>query len=149
MDSPKSRKGRAVPMGDRLAGELELHFQSSIWQADDDLVFPHPATGNVYDPSKLYKRFKAALRRAGVREVAFHDLRHTFATTLASKGAPMRALQAWMGHSDLRTTLVYADYAADPAEGAAWVDRAFAPRTIARTNLGSSEVVSEQQEALD
>lgn len=151
MDTPKSRKGRAVPMGDRLAAELERHYQANAsrgtYVGDDDLVFCHPGTGNVYDPSKLYKRFKAALRRAGVRDVAFHDLRHTFATTLASRGAPMRAIQAWMGHADLRTTLVYADYAADPSEGAAWVDRAFAPRTNPRTNLDAPRCTSEHLEA--
>jgi len=73
-------------------------------------VFAHPHTGRPLDPDNLYKRFKAALRAAGVREVRFHDLRHTFATRMATAGAPMRSLQEWMGHSDFKTTLIYADY---------------------------------------
>jgi integrase len=57
------------------------------------------------------RRFKRALGSAGVREVRFHDLRHTFGTRMAAVGVPMRTLQVWMGHRDFKTTLIYADYA--------------------------------------
>jgi integrase len=66
-DSPKSHRERSVPMADRLAGELERHFQRSYWRSDQDLVFAHPATGHVLDASKLRKRFRTALVRAGAR----------------------------------------------------------------------------------
>lgn len=140
--TPKSRRSsRAVPMADRVAAELERHFQCSDWKGDDDLVFAHPATGNVYDPSKLCKRFKAALLRANVgqfREVVkpsgkverrplirFHDLRHTFGTQIAAAGAPLRSLQEWMGHQNYATTEIYADYAPDPSQGRTWAQKAF------------------------
>ena len=58
---------------------------------------------------KLLKRFKAALCRADVRAVRFHDLRHTFGTRMAAQGVPMRVLQELMGHRDFKTTLIYAD----------------------------------------
>jgi integrase len=45
-------------------------------------------------------------QRAGVRKVRFHDLRHTFGTRMAAAGIPIRTLQAWMGHSDIKTTMV-------------------------------------------
>ena len=41
----------------------------------------------------VLKRFKAAQRRSGVRELRFHDLRHTFGTRMAAAGVPMRTLQ--------------------------------------------------------
>jgi integrase len=41
----------------------------------------------------------------------FHDLRHTFGTTMAAAGVPMRTLQEWMGHKHVSTTERYADYA--------------------------------------
>jgi integrase len=110
--APKSRRSsRAVPMISRTATELERLFQRSAYQADDDLVFAHPVLGTPLDASKLRKRFKATLERAGVRAVRFHDLRHTFGTQAAAAGVPMRTLQEWMGHRDYKTTLVYADYA--------------------------------------
>jgi hypothetical protein len=54
----------------------------------------------------------------------FHDLRHTFGTRMAAAGVPMRSLQEWMGHRDLKTTLIYADYAPSSHE-AQWVNQAF------------------------
>jgi integrase len=61
--------------------------------------------------SRLLKRYKAAAKAAGIRDVRFHDLRHTFGTRMAAAGVPMRTLQEWMGHREHKTTLIYADYA--------------------------------------
>ena len=44
---------------------------------------------------------------------------------MAAAGAPLRAIQEWMGHCDYTTTLIYADYAPDPSQGTAWAERAF------------------------
>ena len=64
--APKSRRSsRAVPLADRLAAEIETHFRRSGFQEDDDLVFAHPVTGEPYDASRMRKRFKGALARAG------------------------------------------------------------------------------------
>jgi integrase len=124
--TPKSRRSsRAVPMADRVAGELERHFQRSHYRADSDLVFCHPNTGQPFDASRLRKDFRKALARAGVREVRFHDLRHTYGTAMAGAGAPIRSLMEWMGHADLSTTLRYADYSPSQAQGAAFAERAF------------------------
>jgi integrase len=124
--TPKSKRAsRSVPLASRVAGELDRLYQASPHKADDDLAFAHPATGKPIDRSKLLKRYKAALRRAGVREVRFHDLRHTFGTRMAAQGVPMRALQEMLGHRDFKTTLIYADYAPSAHE-AEWVEGAFA-----------------------
>jgi integrase len=112
-------------MADRLARELELHSQRTVYRTDDDLVFCHPHTGNVLDPSKMRKRFGEAITRAGVREITFHELRHTFGTQMAAAGAPLRAIQEWMGHADAKTTEIYRHYAPDPTNGAQLVERAF------------------------
>lgn len=123
---PKSRRSvRAVPMAKRVAAELETHFRSSLQAHDDDLVFGHPSTGHPYDASRMRKRFHEALGRASVRQVRFHDLRHSFGTRMAAAGAPLRAIQEWMGHRDYTTTLIYADYAPDPSQGTVWAERAF------------------------
>ena len=110
--NPKSkRSSRSVPLATRVARELDELHRLSGYQTDEDLVFAHPHTGKPIDRSKLLKRFKAALRRGGVREARFHDLRHTFGTRMAAAGVPMRTLQEFMGHRDFKTTLIYADYA--------------------------------------
>lgn len=74
--------------------------------------------------SRLLKRYKAAAKAAGIRDVRFHDLRHTFGTRMAAAGVPMRTLQEWMGHRDYKTTLIYADYA-PVAHERELVERAF------------------------
>lgn len=134
---PKSRRGsRAIPMSDRVAAALDRHFERSSYQQDDDLVFCHPHTGNPYDPSKIRERFYEAMRTAGMADrckqaggITFHSLRHTFGTRMAAVGTPLRTLQEWMGHADYKTTLIYADYAPDPAQGVKFAEAAFGTQT--------------------
>jgi integrase len=123
---PKTKaSGRSVPMSNRVGAALDSLSQASHWTTDDDLVFAHPLTGRPLDRSKVTKRFKQALDRAGVRRVRFHDLRHTFGTRMAAAGVPMRTIQHWMGHARASTTEIYADYAPSEHE-AEWVNAAFA-----------------------
>jgi len=116
---------RSVPMADRLARELERWAQRSAYRGPDQLVFAHPQSGKALDGAKVTRRFQAACRDAGVREIRFHDLRHTFATRLAASGQPMRTIQEFLGHADAKTTQIYAHYAPSEHE-IAMVNRAFA-----------------------
>ena len=101
------------------------HYELTTNHDALDLVFTNPVSGTVLDPSKLRRRFVACALQAGVRPVRFHDLRHTFGTHMAAAGAPLRAVQEWLGHTDYRTNLIYADYALDPHQGARYAELAF------------------------
>ncbi len=46
-----------------------------------------------------------------MRVIRFHDLRHTFGTTLAAAGVPLRTIQEYLGHADIKTTQIYMHYA--------------------------------------
>lgn len=107
---------RSVPMADRVAMELDRWSQRTVHGSPEDLVFAHPQSGTPIDRTKAARRFKKACRDAGVREIRFHDLRHTFATRLAASGQPLRALQEFLGHSDIKTTQIYAHYSPSPHE---------------------------------
>ena len=125
--TPKTkRSSRSVPMPERVAAALKEHLKRSNYTGADDLVLCHPETGAPFDASKMRKRFRVALKAAGVRSIRFHDLRHTFGTKMAAAGAPLRTIQEWMGHRDYKTTEIYADYAPDPVQGARWAEAAFA-----------------------
>lgn len=140
----KSQRGfRTVPLADRVAGELEAHSRRSAYTAEDDLVFAHPHTGKPLDRSRVRKRFKRAISRAGVRDVTFHELRHTFGTTTAAAGVPMRTLQEWMGHRDFKTTLIYAHYSPDTQRERDLIDRAFSSTGSTGSITGS--VLSETE----
>ena len=47
---------------------------------------------------------KCLIWLAGLPESRFHDLRHSCASFLLAKGAPMKQVSEIMGHSDMRTT---------------------------------------------
>jgi len=122
---PKSAgSGRSVPMASRVAEALQKLRERSVYARDRDLVFCHPESGQPLDRSKLIRRFKQAVDRAGVHRITFHELRHTVGTRMAAAGMPIRTLQHWMGHADIKTTQVYAHYQPSEHEAAA-VDSAF------------------------
>ena len=101
LTSPKSGKGRAVPMVPEVASGSTRSAAANTSTGDDDLVFPGQ-TGGYLDASALRRRYVAAQKRAGLRPIRFHDLRHTFGT-LAVRGAEsIVELQAWLGHAESR-----------------------------------------------
>ena len=109
LTTPKSGKVRAVPMAPDIASAIAQLGQRENWTGEDDLVFAG-ATGSYLDGSALCRRYKAALLRAGLRPLRFHDLRHTFGTRMIAK-ADIRRVQEWMGHADIQTTMKYLHYA--------------------------------------
>jgi integrase len=113
-------------MSGRVVAELDAWQQITAAGKDGDLVFAEPLTGEVLRRGALMRRYRRALKAAQLEPAfRFHDLRHTFGTAMAAAGVPMRTLMAMMGHEDMQTTLIYADYAPNAHE-VEMVDRAFA-----------------------
>jgi integrase len=115
-------------MADRLTGELERHFQRSHYRGDHDLVF---APGDRACPRRIQaaQALPGGGRARGRARPDVPRLRHTFGTQMAAAGAPLRAIQEWMGHADASTTEIYAHHAPDPTGGAAFAQRAFGAGT--------------------
>lgn len=134
--TPKSRRSsRSVPLPRKVGAELDALSRSTRYAGDDDLVFAEPATGGVLIRGQLLRRYRHALKAARLETAhRFHDLRHTFGTAMAGAGVPMRTLQEWMGHRDLATTQLYADYSPNARE-AEMVEAAFADPEPSRDTL--------------
>lgn len=58
--------------------------------------------------SNLQKAIKVAGKQAGIpKRITVHTLRHSFATHMLNTGYDIRTIQDLLGHTDLRTTMIY------------------------------------------
>lgn len=108
VDTPKSGQERTVPMSDEVAQALAALGQRDEFRGDDDLVFCGARGGHLAG-HRLRDRYKAARKKAGLRALRFHDLRHTFGSH-AIRTADSREVMEWMGHQDLATTQRYLQF---------------------------------------
>ncbi len=76
----------------------------SLWR-ENGLVFASE-TGEPLNRRYLAsRRFKALLKRAGLPEIRFHDLRHTCVTLLLSKNVNPKIVSEMLGHASIAITL--------------------------------------------
>ena len=61
-------------------------------------------TGTPLEPRNMVRLFKSLLRRAGLPDVRFHDLRHSAASLLIAQGVPLRTVMEVLGHSTITLT---------------------------------------------
>lgn len=60
--------------------------------------------GNLIRPDYVTETFLKLLKKKNLKQIRFHDLRHTCASILLKNGANMKEIQAWLGHSNYNTT---------------------------------------------
>jgi integrase len=102
---PKGKRVRSVPMMPDVVTTLATLKEREHFTGDEDLVFVNEV-GNHVDHFELRKRYYAALEKAGLRRIRFHDLRHAFGTAAITKLDPY-AVQSYMGHQHYSTTQRY------------------------------------------
>lgn len=82
-------------------------------------IFGSPE-GNFELPTSLYRNWKRFIKRAQLRDIRFHDIRHTSASyLLADANIPIKAVQEILGHKDYRTTMNIYGHALEESKRAA------------------------------
>jgi integrase len=95
-----SRRGRRID-----SGQVEERLRAGPEWDDNDLVFAN-GVGRPIEVSNLARRsFHPLLKRAGLPRVRFHDLRHSAATLLLSRGVHPKIVSEMLGHSTVSMTL--------------------------------------------
>lgn len=100
--TPKSGKSRKIPLNGTAVRVLKAHKHlrgEQVFCKEDGSML---TDGQIKWP--LYR----IRRDAGIVDVAWHDLRHTFASHLAMRGVPMKSIQELLGHASMETTMRYA-----------------------------------------
>lgn len=107
----KSGKPRSVPLTNRVAEMLrELHLKRP--EGLEHVFLYQPFFGGEIVPySQPHGAWKTACKRAGVTDIVMHDLRHTFASRLVSKGVSLLAVSNLLGHASIKMTQRYAHLA--------------------------------------
>jgi len=101
----KTKRPVVLPIVPKVRAALDTCRKRTV-MSEYVLLTPE---GRPYSESTIKRYFKTAKAIAGItRRFRFHDQRHTFASTLASKGINSFALRDLLGHTSTRTTERYA-----------------------------------------
>jgi integrase len=105
----KTLRHRQLAVSERLKTEMEVLYA---------LARPEP-TDRVFGLTNNFKRsFGTACENAGIKDLRFHDLRHTFATRLAEAGLGDALIARLLGHSQVKTTYRYLQVTEETAKRA-------------------------------
>jgi site-specific recombinase XerD len=107
---PKSKEPRPVPIGtERLAELLVPLVKAARATGDPDALLFTNKAGRCLDYYDWRRdNWRPLKRAAGMpRGLRFHDLRHTYGSTLAARNVPVKEIQVLMGHASQSTTERY------------------------------------------
>lgn len=100
IDTPKTNSSlREIPIPDFLSQALLLvrRKSQSLYVVSDNATFVSPRTYEY--------RFHRFLEKAGIEDINYHTLRHTFATRCVEHGVDIKSLSEILGHSNVSVTL--------------------------------------------
>lgn len=112
----RARKGGGVETGETktVAGRRVIQLPPSLVQllrerkkkSFSQWIFPNPLQPEMpVNPESGYRKLKELLKKAGLPDLRFHDLRHTFATHALAEGVDTKTLSGILGHTKPSFTL--------------------------------------------
>jgi len=105
VDQGKGRKDRYVPLAPRLLEQLRAYWRE---QRPPHWLFPGPQIERPMSRDGAWHIYVTARDKAGITKAGgLHLLRHCFATHLLEAGTELVHIQRLLGHTSIRSTLVY------------------------------------------
>jgi integrase len=111
-DLTKGGKDRTIVIGKKLLAFLTQHHarHQEMKQCLGKSFNPNNlvccnANGDYIKPRELHRAFKAAIKRAGLKDARIHDLRHSHASVLLSKNVHPKIMSERLGHSKIGITM--------------------------------------------
>ena len=95
----KVKRVRYIPVSDRV---LEILSKYCEGKRKNQRVFDF-----LKNPNSITHKFKRLKKKAGIKKVRFHDIRHTYALALVKNGFDISEIQQILGHSTIITTKKY------------------------------------------
>lgn len=99
----KSKRFRTIPLHPTLCGILNTYRKN---------------TGKCFDVINQRRSFRRIMRKAKLKDVGWHSLRHTFASHLCMAGVDIVTVSKLLGHSSIATTMIYSHLTGDHIKGA-------------------------------
>lgn len=103
----KGGKERLVPVGSKALEAIDLYLSGprEQFQSEQEKHLFLSAKGKPLDRITIWRLIKRLGKKAGItKSISPHTLRHSFATHLLERGADLRVIQDFLGHSNIQTT---------------------------------------------
>jgi integrase len=144
LESPKNNRERYIPM--------DSDVYEVLFKRKEQTGFVFLAEGRKpLDSQRIIRQLNKVRENAGLRKFTWHSLRHTFASQLAMRGAPLHVVQELLGHSTIVMTMRYAHVAPSALRAAidllsskSMLDKEFGQPVVNRW-LGTSQSKIAQQ----
>ncbi|MCC6864532.1 MAG: site-specific integrase [Ignavibacteria bacterium] len=98
--TPKNNRTRIIPL-------IESVYQVLRQRSGKDSYIFCKADGDVLKYNYCLNNLIRLCKKAGLRRIGWHDLRHTFASHLEANGATILTIKDLLGHSDIKMTMRY------------------------------------------